>query len=62
MSQQPEPSKTPLLDEWVADVGEQRIAEVVSAAKAAVEGGSIPGFDNTDSLVGYWSSKRRRSA
>jgi hypothetical protein len=43
----------PLLDEWIADVGEEAVAAAVRAAVHDIEDGTIPGFSDKQALLAY---------
>lgn len=62
MSDQPELSRTALLDEWIADVGEEAVALTVFTIRRGVADGVVPGFSDKASLLRYWSHGRRQSA
>ena len=42
---------TPLLDEWIAELGEAKVA--VAAAIKAIEDGTTPGFTDKQALLAY---------
>jgi hypothetical protein len=57
-----ERSSTPLLDDWIAEVGEERVAAAVRAAQQDIADGTLPAFADKDSLLEYWNRGRRQSA
>jgi len=46
---------TPLLEEWVAQVGEQGMVRAVRSTVVAIESGALPGFTDRDELLAYLS-------
>lgn len=62
MADEQERSTTPLLDEWLAEVGEDEVVRIVRATEQAIEDGLLPGHSDAASLLQYWKSRRRRSA
>ena len=44
---------TPLLDEWIAELGEEHVAIAVKAAIKAIENGTTPGFTDKQALLAY---------
>ena len=44
---------TPLLDEWIAELGEAKVAVAVAAAIKAIEDGTTPGFTDKQALLAY---------
>lgn len=53
MSSHPAPAATPLLDEWIAEVGEEQVVAAVRTAIQAIEDGTIPGFTDKQALLAY---------
>ena len=51
-------AETPLLDEWLAEAGEDGVASAVTAARAAIENGSTPGFTDREALLEYLGRRR----
>jgi len=53
-----EPSRLPrtsLLDEWIDEVGENGVADVVAATIRGVEDGSMPSFTNAADILADWA-------
>jgi len=44
---------TPLLDDWIGEVGEERVVQAVKAAVQAIEDGITPGFTDKQALLAY---------
>lgn len=58
-----EESRTPSLDEWIAEVGEERVAAIIREERRKCDAGEYPGFTDSASLLAYWrSGADRRSA
>lgn len=55
-------SATPLLDEWIDEVGEDAVMAVVEDTKRRVEDGSLPAFSDKKDLLAYVRRARRQSA
>lgn len=55
-------SRTPLLDEWRAEVGDEAVAAAVKAAEVQIAEGSLRGFSAKEQLLAYLKASRRRSA
>ncbi len=55
-------SPTPLLDEWLAEVGDDGVAAAVDAARAQITDGSLRGLSDKDELLEYLQGSHRRSA
>jgi hypothetical protein len=53
MSTHPAGAATPLLDEWIAEVGEEQVVASVRTAIQAIEDGTIPGFTDKQALLAY---------
>ena len=60
-SDQPECS-TPLLDDWIEEVGEEAVVAVVEDTKRRVEDGTLPAFSDREGLLAYLRRGRRQSA
>jgi hypothetical protein len=54
-------SRTPALDEWTADVGEDGVAAAVASLKAAVADQTVPLLRDETSLRTYWDGRRQRA-
>jgi hypothetical protein len=46
-------AETPSLDQWIADVGEDKVLEAVRDARRAIDDGQIPGFTDKAGLLHY---------
>jgi len=55
-------NRTPLLDEWRAEVGDEAVAAAVQAARAQIADGSLRSFSDKDELIEYLRGTHRRSA
>ena len=44
---------TPNLDQWIAEVGEDKVLDAVRDARRAIKDGQIPGFTDKASLLDY---------
>ncbi len=55
-------SRTPLLDEWRAEEGDDAVVAAVEAARAQIADGSLRGFSDKDEFLEYLQGPRRRSA
>jgi hypothetical protein len=53
MSTGSDQSATPLLDDWIAEVGEEQVAAAVKAAVHAIKDGTTPGFTDKQALLAY---------
>jgi hypothetical protein len=53
MSTHPTEGATPLLDEWIAEVGEDEVISAVRTAMHAIEDGTIPGFTDKQAMLAY---------
>ena len=51
-----------LLDEWIAEVGESGVFDVIDDTKRRIAEGSLPGFTEKHELVAYLNRSRRQSA
>ncbi len=59
MTPQHQPSGTPSLDEWVAEVGEEQVAATVKHAIHDIESGATPGFDDKQAFLAYIERRER---
>lgn len=50
---------TPVLDEWVAEVGEDGVAAVARDLAAAVEAGTAPVIRDGSALRKYWDDRHQ---
>jgi hypothetical protein len=55
------PSATPVLDEWLAEVGEDGVVTAVETVKSDVEDKTVPLLRDAASLRAYWGSRRQRA-
>jgi len=55
-------SPTPLLDEWIAEVGEEQVAATMRAAADEVRNGTARDLIDKDAYAAYADRRRRRSA
>ncbi len=62
MTQGGSTSSTPLLDEWIAAVGEAAVAAEIEETKRRIDEGSLPSFDNPADLLAFVMRGRRQSA
>ncbi len=62
MVDEPQPTTTPMLDEWIGEVGESGVIAAVETLMAAVENGTVPVLRDKDALRAYWHSRRRQRA
>jgi hypothetical protein len=53
---------TPLLDQWLAEVGEDGVVAAVEAARRGIAEGRLPGFSDKDELEEYLRRPHRRTA
>ena len=53
----PQP-RTPLLDEWIAEVDEEEVAATIRASIQDIESGTTPGFTDKDSFLAYFRRAR----
>jgi hypothetical protein len=51
-----------LIDEWIAEVGEQQVLATVEEVKDAVRSGRLPSIRTKDGLQAYWESRRHQRA
>jgi hypothetical protein len=57
-----EESSTPLLDGWIAEIGEERIVEIVEDTRRRAGDASLPVFDNEQDLKAFLRRGHRQSA
>jgi len=55
-------SPTPLLDEWIAEVGEEQVAATMRAAADEVRNGTARDLIDKDAYLAYAARRRQRSA
>jgi hypothetical protein len=53
MPSDPDEATTPLLEEWIAEIGEEQVSAAVLAAIRSIEDGTVPGFTDRESLLAY---------
>ncbi len=53
---------TPLLDEWIAEVGEDAVAAEVTETKRRIAEGILPSFDNSTDLLAFVRRGHRQTA
>jgi hypothetical protein len=53
---------TPLLDEWVTEVGDGAVVEVVAAARRSIADGKTPGFSDKDEFLKHLRRQHRHTA
>ncbi len=53
MAEHPDQAATPLLDEWIAERGEEQVVAAVKAAMRSIEEGTTPGFTDKAALLEY---------
>jgi hypothetical protein len=53
---------TPLLDEWLAEVGEDAVVEAVAEARRSITDGKTPGFSDKDEFLKYLRRQHRQTA
>lgn len=53
---------TPLLTEWIAEVGEEEVVAVVEETRRRVADGSLPSFDNSADLLAFVRRGHRQTA
>ncbi len=52
-----EDSPTPLLDEWIAEVGENQVAAILREERRKCDEGQYPGFTDSAALLEYWNRR-----
>jgi hypothetical protein len=57
-----EESSTPLVDAWIAEIGEERVVEIVENTRRRAGDGSLPVFDNEQDLKAFLRRGHRQSA
>lgn len=55
-------SPTPLLDEWIAEVGEEQVAAMMKGAADEVRNGTVQDLIDKDAYAVYAARRRQRSA
>jgi hypothetical protein len=53
MSTGSDQSETPLLDDWIAEVGAEQVVAAIKGAVEQIDGGAIPGFTDKQALLAY---------
>jgi hypothetical protein len=53
---------TPLLDEWIAEVGEDVVVETVAEARRSIADGKTPGFSDKDEFLKHLRRQHRQTA
>ena len=53
---------TPLLDEWLAEVGDDVVVEAVADARRSIALGKTPGFSDKDEFLEYLRRQHRQTA
>lgn len=56
-----EKSSTPQLDDWIAEVGEERVAVILREERRRCDAGKYPGFTDAALLMSYWNRADRQS-
>jgi hypothetical protein len=56
------PSSIPLLDDWIAGVGEDEVEAIIRAGLAEVENGTARDLIDKDAYAGWVAGQRQRSA
>ena len=57
-----DPSPTPLLDGWIAEVGEDEVEAIVRSGIAEVENGTARDLIDKDAYAAWVTGQRQRSA
>lgn len=55
-------SDTPLLDEWIAEVGEESVRAVIDDVERRIAEGSLREFANREEFFSYMRREHRHSA
>ncbi len=55
-------SPTPLLDEWIAEVGEEQVAAMMKGANDEIRNGTAQDLIDKDAYAAYAARRRQRSA
>ncbi len=55
-----EDSRTPLLDEWIAEVGEKGVVAAIEDTKRQIAEGSVRGFHDRESYLAFLEYLRGR--
>ena len=53
---------TPLLDEWLAEVGEDAVVEAVAEAQRSIADGKTPGFSDKNEFLKHLRRPHRQTA
>jgi hypothetical protein len=53
---------TPLLDEWLAEVGDDAVIEAVAEARQSITDGTTPGFSDKDEFIEHLRRQHRQTA
>jgi hypothetical protein len=53
---------TPLLDEWLAEVGDDAVVEAVAEARQSIVDGKTPGFSDKDEFIEHLRRQHRQTA
>jgi hypothetical protein len=53
---------TPLLDEWLAEVGDEVVIETVAEARQSIADGKTPGFSEKDEFIEHLRRQHRQTA
>ena len=53
---------TPLLDEWLADVGDEAVVEAVVDARRNIADGKTPGFSDKGEFLEHLRRQHRQTA
>ena len=57
------PQNRPPLDDWIAEIGEEAVAEIITEAHREIAEGSIPSFTDKEQFLAYIQrGHQRRSA
>jgi hypothetical protein len=54
-------SDTPLLDEWIAEAGEESVRAVIDDVERRIAEGSLRGFANREEFLSYMTREHRHS-
>ena len=57
-----ESSSTPLVDAWIAEIGEEAVIGIVEDTRRRAAEGSLPAFDNEADLKAFLRRGHRQSA
>jgi hypothetical protein len=53
---------TPLLDEWLAEVGDDAVVERVALARQSIADGKTPGFSDKEEFIEHLRRQHRQTA